>query len=135
MKKKFIILIVFSLVSILIIIFLVNSSNKKNDLEKPYKTPFPTSNNNNGVSDSVSFNNALSNIDKEYPWYSSLPLDTDEYHVVYDFTEKKFRIRIKINVSFEDFQKIVQKAILDIESIGVKKPVSYYVFDYSGKRI
>lgn len=64
----------------------------------------------------------------KYPWYTKLPIETFEYRIVYDFEKESFRIRLKIKPQGEEQEKnIVNKALKDLEKIGVRKPINYYV--------
>lgn len=66
---------------------------------------------------------------KNYPWYQSLPIEKNEYRIVYDFEKKSFRIRFKITTSEDQKELIVKTALEDIKKIGVKDPVNYYIID------
>jgi len=134
MRKKLIILIGVSLISVIFIVAMIYKSNKKSPAVEPSPSPSPTTLSNE-VPDGVSFTNALSNLNEQYPWYDKLPIDNTSYHIVYDFSENKFRIRLKKAFTISQTQGVVKEAVSDIENIGVTKPVQYYVFDSSGNRI
>lgn len=66
----------------------------------------------------------------EYPWYQSLPINKSDYKIIYDFDRKSFRIRLKVEPEDKkDQDRIIENALNDIKSIGVKEPVSYYVLE------
>lgn len=57
---------------------------------------------------------------QEYPWYQQLPIVTDEYTIVYDFSQKLFRVRLKDpNISDQEKVEVMNKALKDIQEIGI----------------
>jgi hypothetical protein len=142
-KKKLIILGCASLIFILLIFVFLYTSGSKN---KPINTPNPspgsqpspttsTSNLQSDLPDDTQFNQSLTDINKQYPWYSKLPIDTNKYHVVYDFTENKFKIRIKNSMTTSQIETTTQEALSNLRKIGVKTPIDYYVLDASGNQL
>ncbi len=71
------------------------------------------------------------NIYKEYPWYEKLPIETDEYRLLWVIQEESFRIRLKIseNSPQEQKDKIINQALEDIQDITGEsyKNFPYYV--------
>lgn len=62
------------------------------------------------------------------PWYVYLPINTDQYTVVYDFDKKSFRIRIKIATTDVQKNDLVTQVLAKLKSIGVTAdPIPYYV--------
>jgi len=62
-----------------------------------------------------------------YPWYQTLPIERNEYRIIYDFERESFRIRIKIATeTAEDEEVIVNKALEELRKIGVPDPIPYY---------
>jgi hypothetical protein len=139
MKKKLLILFGVSLASIIFIIVIIYKSNKK-QLPKPSPTPQMSPSPSaevlqNNLPNETSFNNSLLNLNEQYPWYSKLPIDTDLYHVVYDFSENKFRIRLKKPTTTNQLEKIIQSAVSSLREIEVPEPIKYYVLDVNGNRL
>lgn len=80
--------------------------------------------------DDTEFSEAQQAIRREYSWYDSLPIETEEYTIVYDYRREEFRIRLKIsqNSPAELINDLTQKALLNLETIGVNPVESgYYV--------
>ncbi len=62
------------------------------------------------------------------PWVIQLPIETNEYRIVYDEKTKSFRIRILVTVNDQQKQQIVDEALNDLKNIGVTQtPIPYYV--------
>jgi hypothetical protein len=140
-KKKLIILGCASLISVILIFVFFYTSGSKNkpvNIPTPSSQPSPTTsapNLQSDLPDDTHFNQSLTDINKQYPWYSKLPIDTNKYHVVYDFTENKFRIRIKNSMTTSQIETAIQEALSSLQRIGVKTPVDYYVLDASGNQL
>lgn len=81
------------------------------------------------ASDSFEYNQALVEIIQKYPWYPSLPLETKDYRVIYDFEKNQFRIRIfNSKLSPSQKQNILDSALVNMRRIGVDtSKYSYYV--------
>jgi hypothetical protein len=139
MKKKLLIIFSVSLVSIIFIIAAIYKSNKKQvppPSQTPQGSPSPSTKIlQNDLPDDMSFNKSLLNLNEQYPWYSKLPIDTDSYHIVYDFSEAKFRIRLKKTISSNQIEKVVQDAMSDLKKIGVPEPIKYYILDVNGSQL
>jgi len=143
MKKKLIILGCVSLISVIIIFVILRISNQINKAPNtpspsPSSQPSPTagvSNLQGELPNDMQFNQTLTDINKQYPWYSKLPIDTNEYHIVYDFTENKFKIRIKTPMTTNQIETFTQKAVSSLQKIGVEAPINYYVLDTDGNQL
>jgi len=143
MKKKFIILGCISLLFVIFIFVLIYTSDSKNKLintpsSSPSSQPSPTTSTSslqNDLPNDTQFNQSLTDINKQYPWYSKLPIDTNKYHIVYDFTENKFKIRIKNSITTSQIETATQEALSSLQRIGVKTPIDYYVLDASGNQL
>jgi|LDZU01.1.fsa_nt_gi hypothetical protein len=74
---------------------------------------------------------AMKSLFEKYPWYSKLPIDTNEYTIVWDFEVEKFRIRLKIPESSSQELKdsLIAKAVEDIKTLTGEKfaEYTYYV--------
>lgn len=81
------------------------------------------------ASDSYDYNQAFDKLISDYPWYPSLPLETSNYRVIFDFEKNQFRIRIfNSNVSAAEKQDILSQALKQMESIGVDNTkFKYYI--------
>ena len=78
--------------------------------------------------DDLIFSEAFEEFIIDYPWYVSLPIETDKYHIVYDFERKSFRIRIIVPISDKNQEEIIiENALNDLKTIGLSEPINYYV--------
>ena len=78
----------------------------------------------------IDFNLAIENLKKDFFWYEDIPIDTDQYTIIYDYDEKKFRIRLKTskNTDAEIIENLTKKALSELESISVDPAEwGYYV--------
>jgi hypothetical protein len=78
--------------------------------------------------DDLIFSEAFKEFINDYPWYVNLPIEKDQYHIVYDFERKSFRIRIltpDLDSNQED--ALLENAINDLKEIGLVEPINYYV--------
>lgn len=75
------------------------------------------------------FGQQLSDFLKTRPWFTSLPIDSANYTIVYDFAKQAFRIRLKVAVSGNtQEQQLINQALNALKQIGVKdNPIPYYV--------
>lgn len=80
----------------------------------------------------LDFNEAYKSFLTDYPWYTKLPIDTFEYRIVYDFEEKSFRIRLKLEQEKDVQKQAIKKGLDHLKSIGVEEPIDYYVLDTDG---
>ncbi len=78
--------------------------------------------------DDLIFNEAFENFIDNYPWYIHLPIENNQYHIVYDFERKSFRIRILV-LALDPKQEevLIENAIEDLKEIGLVEPINYYV--------
>jgi hypothetical protein len=77
--------------------------------------------------DDLIFGEAYSEFLQKYPWYRSLPINKDNYIIVYDFDEKAFRIRLKIKPETPtEKNEIVNQALTDLQEIGIDTKVANY---------
>lgn len=72
------------------------------------------------------FQNNMQIFRQKYPWYGSMPIETSEYTVVWDFEVQKFRIRFKDGVDKKD-QTILDAALQDIRDIGADASKFYII--------
>ncbi len=81
------------------------------------------------VEDAITVGEAQKKTDKEYPWNKKLPIVKEEYSIVYSFEQNAFRIKLNNqNISSEEKQNILNKALNDLEAIGVDtKNIKYFV--------
>lgn len=70
------------------------------------------------ASDSHNYNLEFDKLIAKYPWYPSLPLETNDYRVIFDFEKNQFRIRI-LNLTATNKQAIIETALSDMEKIGI----------------
>ena len=79
----------------------------------------------------LSFTKAYNEFLNDYPWYQSLPIEKEEYRIIYDFNKKSFRIRLKIEINDEIRKEaVIQEALKDLTKIGVINPEkNYYVLE------
>jgi len=65
-----------------------------------------------------------------YPMFEFLPIETEDYRVVYSVEKDKYRIRIKKNsneITEQEKQILVNKALKDIKQAGEEGEIKYYV--------
>lgn len=71
------------------------------------------------------------NFDQNYPWYGHLPIDNQDYVVVWDWQELKFRISIKNSGTLTETEKnsIIERGVNDIKRITGEgfQNYSYYI--------
>jgi hypothetical protein len=78
--------------------------------------------------DDLIFNEAYEKFLDNYSWYVHLPIENNQYHIVYDFERKSFRIRILIpDLDPEQEEAILENAMNDLKTIGLVEPINYYV--------
>lgn len=82
--------------------------------------------------DDYDFGQTLTDIANKYPFYTNLPIKTQNYVVYYDFEQDKFAITLLIEPKDSSEEKeIIKGAVENIKKIGAKEPVLYYVNEYS----
>jgi len=74
--------------------------------------------------DDILYNNAVKNLFKEHPWYSHMPIITENYHISYDFNKKSFRIDLITKTT----EEIKQQALKSLENIGIDIKTQDYYF-------
>lgn len=57
----------------------------------------------------------IDNLHQQYPWYSKLPIETNEYRIIFDFDKNSFRIRLLT----QSTEAIKQDALKQLKTIGV----------------
>ncbi len=65
-----------------------------------------------------------------YPWYTSIPIETDDYVIVYNFEKESFRVRLTLgeNPLGAQIEAAKTRALDSLEAIGVDLNVyDYYV--------
>lgn len=78
----------------------------------------------------MDYNNAVKKLIEKYPWYTNLPIETEDYRIVYDWELNKFRIRIlKSNLDKNNKDLLINEAVLKLEKAGALKPIQYYVLE------
>lgn len=78
--------------------------------------------------DDLEFGEAFKAFAQQYPFYLSLPIERNEYRIVYDFEESSFRIRLKlVPADAETEKRIIDQALEEIRKLGIKDPIPYYV--------
>jgi len=67
---------------------------------------------------------------RKYPMFEFLPIETEEYRIVYSIEQEKYRIRIKKpekELSEQQKQKIIKEALQNIKDKGEIGEIQYYV--------
>jgi hypothetical protein len=78
--------------------------------------------------DDIIFGEAFEKFIEDYPWYIHLPIERSQYHIIYDFEEESFRIRILIpDLDPTQEEVLIENAIEDLKTIGLVEPINYYV--------
>ncbi len=65
-----------------------------------------------------------------YPMFGFLPIETENYRIVYSIEKNKYRIRIKKNsdeITEQEKQILINKALNDIKQAGETGKIEYYV--------
>ncbi|MFH2062268.1 MAG: hypothetical protein ABIJ43_04755 [Candidatus Beckwithbacteria bacterium] len=141
MNKKIIILLI-SLITIIIILFILsfpktqNKSNLTPSLNPNPPAILPKNQFNldqleiqkltREYQNAQNFGQALTSLHQKYPWYSKLPIETKDYIIIYDFDKNSFRIRLLTQISKE----IKQSAIDQLNKIEVDlNKFSYYFLE------
>lgn len=78
----------------------------------------------------IEFNKAISNLQKDFPWYNDIPIDNDQFTIVYDYDQTKFRIRLKIpeNTDPEIIDNLTNKALAKMEELDINPSEwGYYI--------
>lgn len=120
MKKKFVIA---SLIIIAIFIIFVVASLLLS--EKPTSSPSPSpAQNEQQTQDDLNFGQTIDELHQQYPWYSQIPIVTDDYTIAFNFDKNSFRI-ILLKPATE---AIKQSALNALQAIGVDLDKFNYYF-------
>jgi hypothetical protein len=64
----------------------------------------------------------------KYPWYTSLPVKTNNYIVDYDFDKQEFVITFLVPIESSDqLNTLTSDVMQKLKGIGVKDPITYYM--------
>ena len=75
----------------------------------------------------LAYNEATKNFIEKNPWYTNLPIETNDYRIVYDYDKEMFRIRfLQEQTDEEKIKTIIEDALDKLERAGAKKPIKYY---------
>jgi len=79
----------------------------------------------------INFDEAIKKLQTEYPWYDDIPLETDQFTIIYNYDRKQFRIRLKISedTNQEIIDNLTKKALTALieKNIKVDEWGGYYV--------
>ncbi|HET7098634.1 MAG TPA: Ig-like domain-containing protein [Patescibacteria group bacterium] len=76
--------------------------------------------------DDHDFGEAVKTLVDKYPFYTSLPVRTNDYVVYYDFELQKFAITFLNSITESQKSIFIKDALLRIQKIGAKEPILYY---------
>jgi len=79
------------------------------------------------IQDDITYNQQRSKTLKETPWLTLLPIETDNYRAVYDYSQQKIRIRLKIKPSPAQETSFTQSIIKELESKNIPATISGYI--------
>lgn len=67
----------------------------------------------------VRFSQALEAINNKYPWYKYMPINTNEYLIVWELDKEQFRIRLKISSKSPQNTKdmLISKALSNLKEV------------------
>lgn len=85
------------------------------------------------VEDMIKVGEQQEEIEAKYPWYYDLPIENDNYVILWDWEKEQFRIALKVDREIEQSarDKIIQDAITDIEELtdlDIKEDDYYIMF-------
>lgn len=133
-RYKLILIIICAVLVLMLIIFssLLPKPEPRRELVPLIATPSATPSidpNTVPASDSFEYNQALVEIIQKYPWYPSLPLETKDYRVIYDFEKNQFRIRIfNSKLTPAQIRDVTTAALRHMTKIGINTiTYTYYV--------
>ena len=75
----------------------------------------------------IAYNEAIKRLIEDYPWYTSLPIETKDYRIVYDYEKEMFRIRLLKEFDQKEIDNFTKESILRLKEVGAEDPVKYYV--------
>jgi hypothetical protein len=83
------------------------------------------------VEDMIRVGEQQREIKEKYPWYFDLPIENDNYIILWDWEEEKFKIALKVdqNVSQTTKNTLIKNAVNDIEELTKEdiQTEDYYV--------
>ncbi|NMB91717.1 hypothetical protein GYA37_02630 [candidate division WWE3 bacterium] len=138
-KENKIILIALVLLVTVLLLFTLKKDTKNTDLSSYKKTTSEQkkgqaatdTSTENSLPNDYEHAEAIKELLKEYPWYSKLPIDNNEYTIVWDLDIEKFRIRLKIPETSpqESKDSLIAKAVEDIKTLTGEdfQKYTYYV--------
>ena len=75
----------------------------------------------------TAYNDATRRFVEDNPWYTSLPIETKEYRIVYDYDKKMFRIRfLQEQTDEQTIKTIIEDALKKLKKAGAEEPIKYY---------
>lgn len=71
------------------------------------------------VEDMIRVGEQQREIEEKYPWYFDLPIENDNYIILWDWEKEKFRIALKVDEGVSQTTKntLIKSAISDIEEL------------------
>ncbi|MFA7627834.1 MAG: hypothetical protein WCY37_00225 [Candidatus Dojkabacteria bacterium] len=71
------------------------------------------------VEDMIRVGEQQREIEEEYPWYFDLPIENDNYIILWDWEKEKFRIALKVDedVALSTRNTLIRNAVNDIEEL------------------
>jgi len=83
------------------------------------------------VEDMIRVGEQQREIEEKYPWYFDLPIENDDYIILWDWEKEKFRIALKVDESVSQTTKnrLIGNAVNDIENLTEEEIQSedYYI--------
>lgn len=82
--------------------------------------------------DDLEFGKTYQQFLDQYPWYTQIPVQKEDYIITYNFNKQSFRISPTFQPeNKQQEQKIIDQALQDLKTIGVKmEPIPYYLKYY-----
>lgn len=79
----------------------------------------------------INFDEAIKKLQAEYPWYDDIPLETEQFTIIYNYDRKQFRIRLQVSedTNQEIIDNLTNKALTALmdKNIDVDDWGGYYV--------
>lgn len=137
-KENKIVLVILSLLVITLLVFTfkrdsgrINLSDYKKVSEQKKEETSSEVSTGDDLPRDYEYAEATKSLLEKYPWYSKLPIDNNEYTIVWDFEVEKFRIRLKIpETSVQELKdSLTAKAVEEIKKLTGDKfsEYAYYV--------
>lgn len=83
------------------------------------------------VEDMIKVGEQQEDIEEKYPWYFDLPIENDNYIILWDWEKEKFRIALKVDEGVSQTTKntLIRNAVNDIEELTEEniETEDYYV--------